>query len=94
METIVVAVIVIIGGLFTSWVGGIIFHIGPAQETLVKTLKDVVNAQSERIRQLESDAGTYRDRIEKLEARVRELEAVIINNAVRLRDIEKANSGS
>jgi hypothetical protein len=87
IEQLLLALIVFITATLTTmigWYGSKKFHVGPAQEQLVKTLQGVVEAQQIRIKQLEDMTIGDTKRIVELEARVKELERVILDQSQML----------
>lgn len=76
----ITSIIVTVFGFITANKLGV----GTSQLQLVSTLKDLVSAQSTRIEQLEEENKLKDDRITDLEAKVQELEKVVLKLTVQL----------
>lgn len=87
MVEIVTALVILLTGIVSFW-GAKKLHVGPSQELLVKTLQDVVDAQTERIKILEQVADEQRKALENLkiaaaalDLKIEDLGKIIIKQA-------------
>lgn len=95
METIIVAALqagaLIIVALFGLY-GARKLGIGQNQEKLVSTLKELIDAQNLKIEELEKNRTEDRERIEKLEAEVKDLKDLTIEQALEITKERKKNA--
>jgi hypothetical protein len=96
MSEIIVA---IIAGLFTLALAGFgllgarKYNIGPNQDKLVSTLKDLVAAQQIRIEQLENQSLESSRQVEALRTEVGKLTALTIKQALKISELESKSKG-
>ncbi len=79
-----VVVVAFVGLFAAKWAG-----IGTNQEKLVATLKELLEAQTQKIDQLEEEHKENQTRIQTLEAKVEELEALTITQALEIERLRK-----
>jgi Na+/glutamate symporter len=87
-----VAIIGIIGIIISgivSWWGAKRYKIGPNQERLVATLKDLVAAQQLRIEELERQAELNKAHIAELTKKVATLEALTVSQALIIKQLSE-----
>jgi predicted RNase H-like nuclease (RuvC/YqgF family) len=95
VETIIAAISAVVAavlGLVGSVWASKRFKIGPNSERLIELLQDTINAQDRHIKELELTLHKYANRIEALETRVKELEAIIIAQEVELNRLKSSKT--
>lgn len=91
MNEIIIAIVGLIGTLIVAGIGlygAKKYNIGPSQDKLVATLKDIVDAQEERIAQLETETQQQKIKIEYLDAEVLRLTNLTIAQLVKIQELQ------
>jgi len=91
MNEIVIAIIGLVGTIFVAGMGlygAKKYNIGPNQDKLVATLKAIVDAQDERITQLEESAVERDLKVVNLTEEVTRLTKLTISQLVKIQELE------
>lgn len=92
MSEIAVAVIGVVGTVMVSLLGVYVskrYKIGPANDKLISTLQDIVNAQDMKIVQLQSAVEEGNRLIAQLTLEVEELRELSVNQAILIQQLNK-----
>lgn len=91
LSEVVIAIIGVSGTIILGLIGlysAKRYNIGPNQEKLVSTLKDLVTAQQVRIEQLETLAKENQIQVAALRSEVRELKNLTVEQALTISHLE------
>lgn len=89
---VIAGTITLVVALIGLW-GARKYNIGPNQEKLVMTLKDIVAAQNIRIEQLENQASTNASLIKDMQLQIDKLTKLTITQALKISDLEGRAKG-
>lgn len=93
LSAIIGALGLVVVSLIGLW-GAKKLHIGESQDRLVATLKDLIEAQNQKIEEMEQERAEDRERITKLEKRVVELEDLTVSQALELKRFRESAKGA
>lgn len=91
MSEIYVALISVIGTIIISLIGVFVakkYNIGPNQEKLVQTLKDIVEAQDRKIAELQAAVKSNELLIRELTTQIEELRELTVHQALLIDELQ------
>lgn len=91
MNEIAIAIIGLIGTLIVATIGlygAKKYNIGPSQDKLVSTLKDIVDAQEDRIAQLEAETASQTIKITYLGEEVTRLTSLTVAQLMKISELQ------